>query len=337
MEQITILPRVSLGCLPTPLIETRNLTAVLGGPRILMKRDDLSGLALGGNKCRRFEFLMGYAKKKGVDSFVVSGVTNLSIQLVAAANRLGFKVIQVLHGDLTSQDNQGNYLLHKILGSDTVIAESVDITEVRDDIKAKKDSALEREACRLRKEGFTPFILRTFESTPIENVGWVDAIDEICQQLKEQNTEAQYLVVTTGQGSTHAGLALGAKYLRTTYKVIGISCMHNRAMAVGEVTRMANETAEFLELGISVTPDEVTVYDEYIGEGYGKITKECIAAIKLVAQTEGFFLDPVYTGKAMAGLIDLIRKGRFTAKDTVVFIHTGGIPYLFVYPKAFNG
>lgn len=333
IESIARLPRVSLGCYPTPLVEAKHLSEVLGGPRILIKRDDLTGLALGGNKCRRWEFLMGYAKQKGFDSFLISGIQNATVQLAAATAKLGlgFKVRQIMHGGISPKEKQGNYVLHKILNSDMKVIEPISPDET-----AKRNAALDSEAVKLREEGYNPFVMRAGESIPIENVGWVDAADEIWQQLKAQDIEAQYLVVTVSQGSTYTGLTVGAKYLRTPFKVIGISEHHARAKVMSQIAKMANETAEFLELGLTITPDEVTVYDEYIGEGHLEPTEESIKAVKLVAQTEGFFLDPVYTGKAMAGLIDLIRKGRFTAEDTVVFIHTGGIPYLFAFHQEFS-
>jgi len=337
IEAIAKLPRVRLGCYPTPLVEAKHLSEVLGGPQILMKRDDLSGLALGGNKCRHLEFLMADAKQKGFDAFVLGAATNLSVQLAAAAAKLDFKVRCILYEDDTFRAKQGNYVLHKILDSDMRVLEPFGRpTETFDDVVAKMNATLESEALKLREEGYNPFVRREFECPPVAGVGWVNAAEEIWQQLQAQSIKAQYLIVTTSQGGTHSGLAIGAKYLRTPFKVIGISNLYKRAKAISEVVRMSNEIAQFLGLETSIMPDEVTVYDEYIGEGYGKITKESIVAVKLVAQTEGFFLDPVYTGKAMAGLIDLIHKGRFTGKDTVVFIHTGGIPYLFVYPELGN-
>lgn len=297
----------------------------------MMKRDDLTGLALGGNKCRRFEFLMGYAKQKGFDSFVTSDVSNTSVQLAAAAAKLGVKFRLVLLRDITTpKEKQGNYLLLKILDPDIRVHEAIGSVETLADIIAESNSALEREALNLRNEGYNPFVMPSFGSTAIERVGWVSAVDEIWQQLRAQGIEAHSIVTVNTAGSTQSGLAVGIKYLKCPFEVIGISNRYRRDKAISEVVRMSNETIEFLGLGITITPDEVTVYDEYVGEGYGKITKECIEAIKLVAQTEGIFLDPIYTGKAMAALIDLIHKGRFTPKETLVFIHTGGIPALFV-------
>jgi len=265
IEQIAKLPRISLGCYPTPLIYAKHLSEVLGGPNILIKRDDLSGLALGGNKCRRLEFLLADARQKGFDSFLISGLSNVSVQLAAAVAKLGFKFTQIIY-DASPKEKQGNYILHKILNSDMKVIEPISPDETPDDVTAKRNAALDSEAVKLREEGYNPFVMRAGESIPIENVGWVDAVEEMWQQLKAQNIEAQYLVVTVSQGSTHSGLIVGAKYLRTPFKVIGISEHYARAKVKSEVVRMASETAEFLELGVTITPDEVTVYDEYIGE-----------------------------------------------------------------------
>lgn len=337
IEAIAKLPRLNLGCFPTPLVEARRLSEVLGGPRILVKRDDLCGLALGGNKCRHLEYLMGDARAKGIDAFVLGAASNLSIQLEAAAAKLGFKTKYILYDDDTYRKKQGNYLLHRILDSDMIRMEPIDPSATSADKAAKLNAAYEREADNLRKEGYNPFIRREFEYPPVARVGWVNGADEIRQQLKDQGISAQYLVTTVSQGGTYAGLAVGTKYLGNPFKLIGITDHYTREEATSKIVKMANATAEFLELGITIAPEELTLYDDYTGEGYGEITGESIEAIKLVAKTEGFFLDPVYTGKAMAGLIDLIKKGYFKSADTVVFIHTGGLPYLFVHSEAFTG
>jgi 1-aminocyclopropane-1-carboxylate deaminase/D-cysteine desulfhydrase-like pyridoxal-dependent ACC family enzyme len=188
-------------------------------------------------------------------------------------------------------------------------------------------------ADELSQQGRHPLVIPAGAHTPLGTTGWVNAVDEIWQQLQAQNIDARYIVVTTGSSGTQAGLEVGVKYLRLPLKVIGISIFNKTVNAINEVANMANETAKLLNLDLTFTPDEITVYDDYIGEGYGIITDGCIQAIRLVAQTEGIFLDPVYTGKAMAGFIDLIHKGQFTAKDTAIFIHSGGIPALFAYDK----
>ncbi|MCK4965132.1 MAG: pyridoxal-phosphate dependent enzyme, partial [Dehalococcoidia bacterium] len=163
--------------------------------------------------------------------------------------------------------------------------------------------------------------------------GWVNAAEEISQQLKDKKIDVQYVVLAHGGGGTQAGLVLGFKQLKLPLDMVGISVLREKTEAINVVVDHANETATLLGLDVAITPDEVTVYDDYIGQGYGIPTKECVEAIRMVAQTEAIFLDPVYTGKAMSGLIDLINKGHFTKKDTVLFIHTGGVAADFAYSE----
>ncbi|HEX76835.1 MAG TPA: D-cysteine desulfhydrase family protein [Dehalococcoidia bacterium] len=326
------LPRIRLGLYPTPLTEARHLSSILGGPRIFIKREDLSGLALGGNKCRKLEFILAEAKKRGANAAIstASSQSNFCLQLAAAARRLGMKPSFVLIKGVHIE-TQGNLLLHNILDSDVEILELTDIRDAFGDIVSEK---MERVADDLRARGYNPFIMRhTIPdiSAILGAVAWVDAADELITQLKEQNIDAQYVVLANGGGGTQAGLALGSKYLGASYEVMGISVFNHTDAAVAAVIKNTDAVSDFLGLGVRVVPDELEINDSYIGEGYGIPTKECIDAIKLVAQTEGIFLDPVYTGKAMAGLIDLVKRGRFKSTDTIVFIHTGGIPALFAY------
>jgi len=330
IPSIAKLPRISLGNYPTPLTEAHHLSAALGGPRIIIKRDDLTGLALGGNKCRKLEFVMADAKLKGIDTVITTGSSqsNFALQMATAARKLDMEAYLVLFKGV-HPETQGNLLLHDILDSKVRIIE-LDLSELLGGTIMVKMNAL---ADELSQQGRHPLVIPAGAHTPIGTTGWVNAADEIWQQLQAQNIDARYLVVTNGSSGTQAGLELGVKYLKLPLKVIGISVFNKAANAINEVVNMANETAKFLNLDLAFTPDEITVYDDYIGEGYGITTDGCIQAIRLVAQTEGIFLDPVYTGKAMAGFIDLIHKGKFTAKDTVVFIHSGGIPALFAYDK----
>jgi len=347
VEDIDKLPRVHLGYWPTPLVEAKRLSEVLGGPRIFIKRDDLSGLALGGNKCRFLEFLIGDIKQRGFDSFLISGISNMSVQMAAAAARLNMKFRIVLFGrDATlltrrggiMKKKQGNYLLQRILTPDTVFLKPIGPDVPSEDVITIISNALEDEARKLRKAGYNPFLRRHPDPIPHDSwrVGWLKAVDEIGQQLKTLNIKADYLVIANCVCDTQAGLQVGITYFNAPFKLIGINTLYKRDEAISETVKMSNETARFLKLEKTFLPSDITVYDEYLGEGYYRITKECIEAIKLVAQTEGIFLDPVYSGKAMAGLIDLIRKGRFSNSDTVVFIHTGGIPALFEYDEEFT-
>jgi L-cysteate sulfo-lyase len=321
------MPRVTLGHYPTPMREAETLSKVLGGPRILIKREDLSGLALGGNKCRYLEFLMGHVKERGFDIILCGKRGNYRTQLTAAARKVGIEVrfYSVRGGPATS----GNVLLQTLLDSNTIWLDG--------DIAYERTSNLPTQVLndvqKLEQEGHRPYVMQPLfaDASPIEISGWVHGADEICEQLRAKGIEANYLVIASARGGTQSGLLVGMKYLQAPLKVIGISVMHPRDRQIGELVRMTNETAQFLNLGIEFTSDEMILYDAYRGEGYGVVSKECSEAITLVAQTEGIFLDPVYTGKAMAGLVDLIRKGKITSQDTVVFIHTGGIPDVFSY------
>jgi len=334
------LPRVRLGCYPTPLIEARHLSSVLGGPRIFIKREDLSGLALGGNKCRRLEFILAEAKKQGADAVLstAGSQSNYCVQVAAAALKLGMKPSFVLVRG-SHNEPQGNLLLQNILGSSVEILEITDIDEIfvkGGAVSQKMDSF----AADLRASGHNPFIIRHDLPDPsavLSPVGWVNAADELTVQLKDRKIDAQYVVVPISGGVTQAGLVLGSKYLNAGFKVIGISNLRYKAAGAAAVLEHISALSDLLGLGVNVTLDEFEVNDSYIGEGYGIPSKECLYALRLVAQTEGIFLDPVYTGTAMAGLIDLIKKGRFESTDTIVFIHTGGTPALFAYHKEMVG
>ncbi len=329
MPSIAKLPRVSLGNYPTPLMEARHLSAVLGGPRIIIKRDDLTGLALGGNKCRKLEYVLADAQQRGIDTLITTGSSqsNHALQTAAAGRKLGMETYLVLVKGV-HVETQGNLLLHNILNSAVNIFDVADPGEMFTTMLKKMNEL----ADELRSKGRNPLVIPAGAEVPLGTAGWVNAAEEIGQQLKEQKIDAQYVVLALGGGSTQAGLVLGFKQLKLPLDVVGISVLYKKkSKAIDEVVTLVNEAAKLLALDVAVTPDEVTVYDDYIGQGYGMITDDCIEAIRLVAQTEGIFLDPVYTGKAMAGLIDLIRKGRFTPKDTVVFVHTGGMPAVFAY------
>ncbi len=329
IPSIAKLSRVTLGNYPTPLMEACQLSAALGGPRIIIKRDDLTGLALGGNKCRKLEYVLADAQQRGIDTLITTGSSqsNHALQTAAAGRKLGMETYLVLAKGV-HVETQGNLLLHNILHSAVNILDVADTSEIFTTLLKKMNEL----ADELRSKGRNPLVILAGAEVPLGTAGWVNAAEEIGQQLKEQKIDAQYVVLALGGGGTQAGLVLGFKQLKLPLDVVGISVLYKKkSKAIDAVVTMVNETAKLLALDVAVTPDEVTVYDDYIGQDYGIITDDCIEAIRLVAQTEGVFLDPVYTGKAMAGLIDLIHKGQFTPKDTVVFVHTGGLPAVFAY------
>ena len=325
---IVKLPRVALGHWPTPLHELLRLSATLGGPRIFVKRDDLTGLALGGNKCRKLEYVLGDAKQRGIDTLITTGSSqsNFALQMAAAARKLEMKPYLVLVKG-AHIETQGNLLLHNILNSTVNILDIVDPREMFTTMPKKMNEL----ADQLRSQGRNPLVIPAGAGNPLGTAGWVDAAEEIAQQLKDQKIDVQHVVLANGSGGTQAGLVMGFKYLKLPVNVIGISVLNEKTEAVSAVVTQINGTAKLLGLDITITPDEVTLYDDYVGQGYGIPTKECIDAIRVTAQTEAIFLDPVYTGKAMAGLIDLINKAYFTKRDTVLFIHTGGVAADFAY------
>ncbi len=324
------LPRISLGNWPTPLHELPHLSASLGGPRIFVKRDDLTGLALGGNKCRKLEYVLADAQRRGFDALITSGSSqsNFALQMAAAARKLGMEPYLVLVKGV-HVETQGNLLLHSILDSTVTIVEVSHPSEMFTTMPQK----MKELADELRGKGRNPLVIPAGAFNPIGTAGWVNAAEEIEHQLQQENIDIYYVVLANGSGGTQAGLTLGFKLLKLPLKVIGISVLNDKTEAVNIVVNQIAEVAELLNLDVTVSPEEVTVYDDYIGQGYGIPTEECIEAIRLVAQTEAIFLDPVYTGKAMSGLIDLIRTGQFSKEDTVLFVHTGGVAADFAYSE----
>jgi D-cysteine desulfhydrase family pyridoxal phosphate-dependent enzyme len=320
------MPRLNLATLPTPLEEAPHLTAALHGPRILFKRDDLTGVGLGGNKVRKLEFLIARALHDGADTLVASGgfQSNLARVAVAMANCVGMKTELVL-GGLPGEPRPivGNLLLDSLLGASLTYVE----TEPRWDF----GDSIERVADAVRSRGGHPYVIPLGASSAEGIASYVCATLELKRQLVELDIEPQHLIVGIGSGGTYTGLLLGQLNLEIPYRVTGISVSRTRDYLVEKVPEIAREAAAELRLSRSPERTDVTVYDDYIGASYGALTESCSEAIRLVARTEGVTLDPVYSGKAMAGLIGLIRKGLIKQGETVVFLHTGGQPALFAY------
>ncbi len=316
------LPRVSLCHLPTPLEEMPALARALGGPRLLIKRDDCTGLATGGNKARKLEYLLGDAVARGADVVITEGglQSNHCRQTAAAAVRCRLESVLVLsrgrHAEVT-----GNLLLDRLLGARVVLV----------DTGAGRRPAMERIAAELAAEGRRPYLIPTGGSNGLGAVGYVQALRELEAQARGLGIGVDAIVFCSGSGGTHGGLVAGAKLFGSQARIVGISDGEPRASLVAMVCRVAREVGEVLGTPLSVAAGEIEAYDEYAREGYGVANPGMIEALRLVARAEGIVLDPVYTGKAMAGLIDMARKGLFTAKHTVVFLHTGGVAGLFAY------
>jgi len=338
--QIGGVPRIRLANLPTPLEEMPRLTEALGGPRLFVKRDDLTGLGWGGNKIRKLEFVMADAKRKGADTVITFGgvQSNCAREISAAARRLGMKPVLFLLGK-EPEEYTGNLLLDKIFGAEIHFFEippgvqtgGIDLEmamKMMEQIAAGRVSELESEGRRC-------YIIPAGACTPIGCVGYVNAVLELVQQANERGIKIDYIVHATGSGGTQAGMVLGVKALNAGIRVVGVDIGGEFKNMESFIAKMANETAKVLGLGVSVKKEEVTILRGYVGEGYAIPTEECIEAIKLVAEKEGLTLDPVYTGKAMAALIDQVREGAFSKEENVVFLHTGGEPAVFAYPKFF--
>jgi len=326
-------PRSRLGLFPTPLQEMRRLTKKLGGPRLFIKRDDLNGFLLGGNKTRKLEFLIPDIIEKGADIVITTGgvQSNWVAQLAAIAMNVNVEVLLVLRG-VKPKNLQGNYLLDKILGAETKF---IDISI--DDYKQNINGIMEEIAEDYKKRGKRPYVLPLGGSTSIANLGWVNGSLELNNQANEQDLKIDYVVVAGGSLGTVSGLFAGFKLCNSDVKTICISVLNdNKDDCKSKITSFIQQIADLMELSFQFNGGEIDIFVDYLGPGYAKKAEESIEAIKLVAQTEGILLDPVYTGKAMWGLIDLIKKkGFFTKEDNVVFLHTGGVPGLFGYADYF--
>ncbi|MCJ7505402.1 D-cysteine desulfhydrase family protein [Candidatus Bathyarchaeota archaeon] len=319
------LPRVRLATLPTPLDEAPRLTKMLGGPRILFKRDDNDGFALGGNKARKLEFLIADAMQKGADTIITTGgvQSNHARITAAAAKRYGMRPILVLRGD-SSAEYDGNLLLDKLFGAEIRIV----APDMRDTMPIMQDIAEE-----MRDGGREPYIIPSGGSNPVGAIAYSNAMLEIISQAVEMSVKVDHVVFASGSGGTQGGLLFGAKALNFQGRILGISDGASRDPLASKIVEIANGCARLIDSHVLVSLKDVDFLDQYAGKGYGILQKEVVDAIMTVAGTEGILLDPVYTGKAMWGLMDLIHQGYFEKDETVVFIHTGGTPALFAYRK----
>jgi D-cysteine desulfhydrase family pyridoxal phosphate-dependent enzyme len=320
-------PRVRLAQLPTPIEELPRLSRALGGPRILAKRDDLTGLAGGGNKTRKLEFSLGEALRQEADTLVTLGAvqSNHARQTAAAAARCGLRCVLVLSGGPPRAEN-GNLLLDRLLGAEVVFAGA----RTREEVAAEAVAA-ERAA------GRRPFLIPVGASDEIGAVGYVAAAEELAAQLEAQRLRVDRIVFASSSFGTQAGLCLGVKALGLGAQIAGVAIDAPRAEVQAQVAALAGRTARRLGLDVAIDPGAVIAFDGYLGGGYAVLGDAEREAIALVARQEGLLLDPVYTGRAMAGLVDLVRKKAFGAGETILFWHTGGTPALHAYAEGLLG
>ncbi len=320
-------PRVLFAHLPTPLEPMPNLTRRLQGPRLYVKRDDCTGLATGGNKTRKLEFLLGDARAQGADTLITHGAvqSNHVRQTAAAAARHGLACEAVLErrvpGHGPGYEATGNVLLDRLFGARLhFVAADTDM-----------DGACAGVAEAVRAQGGRPYIIPGGGSNAVGALGYVNAALELLQQANDRGLRIDCVVVGTGSTGTQAGLVAGLEGASSGIDVLGICVRRPAEAQIESVLRTANATAHHLGLEHDISRARVMANGDYVGDGYGLPTAGTLEAIRLAAETEGLLLDPVYTGKAMAGLIDLCRKGFFHADQNVVFLHTGGSAALFAY------
>ncbi len=315
-------PRVSIAHLPTPLEMLPRLTAHLGGPQLWVKRDDQTGLATGGNKTRKLEFLVAEALAQGADTLITCGAaqSNHARQTAAAAARFGLACTLVLRGEPPPQA-QGNLLLDELLGAEIVWAGADDLT-----------ARLEQTADALRSRGRRPYVVPYGGSNPVGVCSYVAAMEELLAQAAQAGLSFDHIVLASSSGGTQAGLTVAARALNYRGRILGISVDLPADPLRRRMAELATATADYLGLPLTFAPEDFAVEDGYRGGGYGVISDLEREAIRLLARTEGLLLDPVYTGRAFGGLIDLIRRGAFSPQERVLFWHTGGVAGLFARP-----
>ena len=313
------LPRATLAHLPTPLEPLPRLSAHLGGPELWVKRDDQTGLATGGNKARKLEFLVADAMAKEADTLITCGAaqSNHARQTAAAAAKCGMDAVLVLRGE-APEYVAGNLLLDHLLGVELEWSGDADPSDYMAGL-----------APRLKARGRRPYVIPYGGSNAVGASGYVAALHELLAQAAEQKESFDTIVLASSSGGTQAGLALGARLLGYQGHIIGISVAPSAGDLQGSLASLATDTAALLDIDLAFAPGDFEVIDDYVAGGYGVISDLDREAIHLVARQEGLLLDPVYTGRAFGGLLDLIRRGRFSSEDTVLFWHTGGTGGLF--------
>lgn len=325
-------PRLNFAHLPTPLEPLTRLSRELGGPNIWVKRDDCTGLAGGGNKTRKLEYLMADAVEKGADTIITQGATqsNHARQTAAIAAKLGMDCHILLEDRTASDDDDynanGNVLLNQLFGAQ--MSKYPGGTDM--------NAAMEDLARGLKDDRKSPYIIPGGGSNPIGALGYVNCALELLYQANTAGLHMDLVVHGTGSAGTQAGLVTGFAGSNSRVEVLGIGVRAPQPLQEENVFKLAQKTAELIGVPNAVNRDDVKANCDYVGEGYGIPTAGTLEAIDIFAKTEGILLDPVYSAKGAAGLIDLIRKGEFNKDQNVVFIHTGGSQALFGYRDAFE-
>lgn len=325
--------RFPLGHFPTPFEPLEALSRSLGGPKLFIKRDDCTGLAFGGNKTRKLEYLLADAVAQGSDMLVTAGgiQSNHVRQTAAAARRAGLGCIALLEAPAFTPDpvfyQSGNRLLDEVFNCQCVY-----LAAGQPDLNAKA-----QEYCNtLRSQGKAPYFIPVGGSNVVGALGYMSAAEELLQQTEANGQALDRIVLGTGSAGTQAGLVMGLRDAGVHTKVTGIAVSGTASEKISAVHDLCVQIGGYLGGVTAPEINEILVSDEFVGPGYGQPTNKTIEAINLTAQTEGVLLDPVYTGKAMAGLIQMVRSGEISSGENVLFLHTGGAPGLFAYPNFFS-
>ncbi len=325
-------PRVHLAHLPTPLELLPNFSKALGGPNIYIKRDDCTGLGTGGNKTRKLEFLIADAVEKKADVVITQGAvqSNHARQTVAAAVKHGMACEILLENRTESSERDylesGNVFLDKLFGANvTHFAKDTDMVQAMEDV-----------AENLRQQGKNPYIIPGGGSNAIGALGYVNCAIETLTQANDMGLKIDHFVTATGSAGTQAGLVVGLEATNSHIPLLGIGVRAPKEKQEENVFNLAVQTAEYMSMPGVVAREKVIADSSYVGGGYGVPTDSMIEAVTMMARHEAILMDPVYSGKGLAGLIDYIRQGRFGKNENIVFLHTGGSAALFGYLDAFN-
>jgi D-cysteine desulfhydrase family pyridoxal phosphate-dependent enzyme len=320
-KQLSSQERIHLCTLPTPIERPVGLQTLVPSINLLVKRDDVMELAMGGNKVRKLEFLMADARSRSCDTVVTTGDlhSNHTRLTAAAARRLGMRPVLAMKGK-RPESIQGNLLLGYLLGADVRFfdVERKELPSIMEDIRKEQEA-----------NGHRCYVIPRGGASAHGVLGYANAIFEIRRQLADTAEKLDYVVFATGTGATQAGLLLGTKLARIKAKVVGISAGRSESEIAGDVSRLVGEAAKLLGVNVQLSSDEIIVNDSYTCGGYGVVTKEVTDLMETIARKEGLLVDPVYTGKGMLGLLGLAKQGYFPNGSHVLFIHTGGLPIIF--------
>ncbi|NHK32121.1 MAG: D-cysteine desulfhydrase family protein [Asgard group archaeon] len=320
--------KIDFCTLPTPIIPMKRLSKHLGKNKIFIKRDDLTGLAFGGNKNRKLEYLLADAINKGANVIITEGAvtSNHCLQTAASSCHLGLECVLVLSDSYIGDSLNGNFLLDHIL--------DVDIRRVK--TSEDRKPMMNQVADKLKEQGKKPYIIPTGGSNVIGILGYVNSIKEIAKQSEQMKIKFDYFVHATGSAGTQAGCIAGKKLFYPDIEIIGINIGDGKEEIIEAIQQIIDEFEQKNSFNLNIEKSDIIIMDGYFGEGYGIPSKELIKTMKLVAKLEGIFLDPVYNGKAMIGLINLIKKNHFKENSNILFLHSGGGPAIFSYNKYFN-